>query len=237
MHSRPETLFWDVDTQVDFMLESGALYVPGAEEIIPALARLTKAARRAGIPVVASADDHELTDAEISDAPDFATTYPPHCMRGNPGQEKIPATRLPATVRIGHDPLPADELRQRVADARQALVILKKHFDVFTNPNTEPILDLLQPRRIVLYGVALDVCNRAAVEGLWQRGHRHLTVVTDATRALDRSRGKALLADWQDRGVHLATTDEVLDGLPDLLPVSLESQIPREPPSPREAQL
>jgi len=56
MRTRPEILFWDVDTQVDFMRESGALYVPGAEEIVPTLGRLTDSARRAGVPVIASAD-------------------------------------------------------------------------------------------------------------------------------------------------------------------------------------
>jgi len=225
MRSHPETLFWDVDTQVDFMRESGALYVPGAEEIIPNLGRLTEAARMAGVPVVASADDHEADDAEISSDPDFSTTYPPHCMRGTPGQEKIPRTRLPGTVLIGHQALAPEDLAERVAGARDALVILKKQFDVFTNPNTEPILDLLRPAKIVLYGVALDVCNRAAVEGLWSRGHHDLTVVTDATAALDEERGRELLEEWQDRGVELATTDEILARLPDVPYVPREDNL------------
>jgi uncharacterized protein YabN with tetrapyrrole methylase and pyrophosphatase domain len=41
-------LLWDVDTQVDFMLPEGKLYVPGAEETAPAMARLVAAAREAG---------------------------------------------------------------------------------------------------------------------------------------------------------------------------------------------
>ncbi len=56
------TVLWDVDTQVDFMLPDGKLYVPGAEQTIPAMQRLVDAARAAGIVHVASADDHELTD-------------------------------------------------------------------------------------------------------------------------------------------------------------------------------
>jgi len=42
---------------------------------------------------VASADDHELTDPEISDEPDFEYTYPPHCLRGTPGAERVPETK------------------------------------------------------------------------------------------------------------------------------------------------
>ena len=43
---------WDVDTQVDFMLPHGKLYVPGAEETIPAMERLLRAAREANKRVV-----------------------------------------------------------------------------------------------------------------------------------------------------------------------------------------
>src|SRR5919204_1118398 len=95
----PGRIVWDVDTQVDFMLPDGKLYVPGAEETAPAMARLVAAAREARIVHVASADDHELTDPEISDSPDFANTYPPHCLRGTRGAEKIIETKQ-------RDPLP-----------------------------------------------------------------------------------------------------------------------------------
>ena len=40
-----DVIFWDVDTQVDFMLQGGKLYVPGAEKLIPNLRRLVDAAR------------------------------------------------------------------------------------------------------------------------------------------------------------------------------------------------
>src|SRR5206468_656993 len=85
-------VLWDVDTQVDFMLPDGKLYIPGAEQTIPAMARLVQGAREAGLVHVASADDHELTDDEISDQPDFRTTYPPHCLRGTRGARKIRET-------------------------------------------------------------------------------------------------------------------------------------------------
>ena len=86
-------VLWDVDTQVDFVMPHGKLYVPGAEETLPAMARLVGWARERGIVHVASADDHELTDPEISEQPDFRTTYPPHCLRGTRGAEKVDETR------------------------------------------------------------------------------------------------------------------------------------------------
>jgi len=69
-------VLWDVDTQVDFVHADGKLAVPDAEGVVAAMARLVEAARLAGIPHVASADDHELTDAEISEEPDYSTTSP-----------------------------------------------------------------------------------------------------------------------------------------------------------------
>ncbi len=107
------SILWDVDTQVDFVHADGKLAVPGAEAVVPAMARLVEAARAAGIPHVASADDHELTDDEISEEPDFETTYPPHCLRGTRGARKIEATEQEDPVPIGLAPLPERFLRGR----------------------------------------------------------------------------------------------------------------------------
>ena len=67
--------------------------MPGSEEIIPAVRDLTDFAHANRIPIVASADNHQLSDAEISDSPDWKATFPPHCMRGTPGQLKIAEAR------------------------------------------------------------------------------------------------------------------------------------------------
>ena len=82
-------LLWDVDTQVDFVHAAGKLPVPGAEDAVPAMAKLVRWAEEQGIPHLATADDHELTDPEISDEPDFEATYPPHCLRGTPGAARV----------------------------------------------------------------------------------------------------------------------------------------------------
>src|SRR3989442_9632993 len=87
-------IFWDVDTQYDFMHADGKLYVPEAERIITNLQRLTNYAHGHGIRIVASADDHVMGHSEISDSPDWQSTFPAHCMRGTAGQMKIPETAL-----------------------------------------------------------------------------------------------------------------------------------------------
>jgi nicotinamidase/pyrazinamidase len=199
-------IIWDVDTQVDFMLPNGKLYVPGAEETVPAMKRLVEAARAAGIVHVASADDHELTDDEIAEAPDFQTTYPPHCLRGTRGARKVPETEQDDPI-----PITLEQIPERYLEGREFL-LLKKNFDVFTNPNTERLLERLDPDEIVVFGVATDVCDDAAIRGFLERG-RNVRFVEDAARGLDESRVAACTAAWRERGVEFTTVDEVIAAL------------------------
>lgn len=194
-------ILWDVDTQVDFVHADGKLAVPGAESAVPAMRRLVEAARAAGVPHVASADDHELTDDEISDSPDYASTYPPHCLRGTAGAAKIVETAQEDPVPLGLTPVPARWLRGR------EFLLLKKHFDVFTNPNAEGLLELLDPDEVVVFGVASDVCDDAAIRGLLARGRR-VAFVEDGSRGLDEARTARCSADWRGRGVRFVRAEE-----------------------------
>lgn len=204
----PGTILWDVDTQVDFMEPDGKLYVPGAAEIAPALARLVAAGRAAGLVHVASADDHELTDPEISTSPDFADTYPPHCLRGTRGAEKIAETRQSDPLPLALVPFPPGVLA-RLLHGRREILLLKKSFDVFTNPSTDPLLDTLDPDEVVVFGVATDVCDDAVIRGLRRRGRR-VRFVEDAARGLDDARVAACTAAWRALGVEFSTVDEVV---------------------------
>jgi nicotinamidase/pyrazinamidase len=168
--------------------------------------RLVEAARAAGLPHVASADDHELTDSEISSEPDFRTTYPPHCLRGTRGARRVPETEQEDPVPIGLELLPERWLRGR------EFLLLKKHFDVFTNANAERLLSFLDPDEIILFGVATDVCDDAAIRGFLERGRR-VTFVEDAARGLDEERTAAALAAWREAGVVFTTADEAVRSL------------------------
>jgi nicotinamidase/pyrazinamidase len=200
------TILWDVDTQVDFMLPGGKLYVPGAEEVAPAMRRLVESARAAGVVHVASADDHELTDDEISPEPDFETTYPPHCLRGTHGARKVDETDQVDPVPIGMTHVP-----DRYLEGREFL-LLKKSFDVFTNPNTDRLLTALDPDEIVVFGVATDVCDDAAIRAFLERGRR-VRFVEDAARGLDEGRVASCTAAWRERGVEFTTAARVVESL------------------------
>jgi nicotinamidase/pyrazinamidase len=204
-------VLWDVDTQVDFMLPTGKLYVPGADETAPAMRRLVDAARTAQIIHVASADDHELTDPEISNEPDFRNTYPPHCLRGTRGAQKIPETEQADPLPLSLIPFPPGLVPGLIAGRREIL-LLKKNFNVFTNPNTDPLLEALDPAEIIVFGVATDVCDDAAIRGFLLRGRR-VRFVEDAARGLDEERVQACTAAWRAAGVELTTAEEVVSSL------------------------
>jgi nicotinamidase/pyrazinamidase len=76
-----KTAFVDVDTQNDFMLPAGALYVPGAELLLPSIARLNRHAASNRIPLIATMDAHAENDPEFS-------VWPAHCVAGTFGQKK-----------------------------------------------------------------------------------------------------------------------------------------------------
>jgi nicotinamidase/pyrazinamidase len=207
----PGTILWDVDTQVDFMEPSGKLYVPDAKTVAAAMEQLVDAARAARIVHVASADDHELTDPEISDSPDLRNTYPPHCLRGTRGAEKILETKQRDPLPLSLVPFPPGLVGGMIGGRREIL-LLKKNFNVFTNPHTDPVLEALNPETIVVFGVATDVCNNAAILGFLDRGRR-VRFVEDASRGLDDGRVAAVTAVWRERGVEFTTAEEVIASL------------------------
>jgi nicotinamidase/pyrazinamidase len=197
---------------IPFMRSDGKLYVPRSEEIIPALRALTDFAHANGIPIVASADDHTLTDPEISSTPDWKTTFPPHCVRGTPGQLKIRETELRNPLVIG------PELREPGALSREVLahsgdfLLLKQSLDVFTNANVPTLLRTLEPERIVVYGVATDYCDKYVVEGLLRLlPQSALYLVTDAIRAIYPEDGDRLVAAWSKRGVRMVTAQQIVE--------------------------
>jgi len=205
------TILWDVDTQVDFIEPAGKLYFAGAEEARPAMARLVEAARTAGVVHVASCDQHELSDPEISEEPDYDSTWPPHCLLGTRGAEKIAETKQLDPLPLPLVPVPAAPLR-RLLDGSREILIPKKQYDPFTNPNTETTLDVLDPDEIPLFGVATDICDDAAVRALLRRGRR-IAFVEDASRGVDESRVAACTAAWRDAGVRFTTAEEAAASL------------------------
>jgi nicotinamidase/pyrazinamidase len=206
------TIYWDVDTQHDFMDPDGKLYVKDAELIKPKLEKLTRYAHEHGIPIVASSDDHLLEHEEISAAPDYKETFPPHCMRGTRGAEKIPETALVSPMIIEPVAIPHEALVRQLSSHVGDVLIRKHRFDVFSNPNTRSVLEAWDPTAIVIYGVTLDYCVKYAIDGMIDIGIPTILLVLDATKPIVPEAVEPLLKAWHREGVRLVNTDEMVCG-------------------------
>jgi nicotinamidase/pyrazinamidase len=217
-------IFYDIDTQNDFMNQDGALYVPGAEKIKGNLRKLTRHAVEEGIPIVGSVDRHFGTQAykkregelQINGGP-----FPDHCITGTRGSEKICETSF-AQIYIEHN-LNEKIDRERLArvlseisngrntqNNKIGLFFEKQSYDAFTNPAVEVFLEMAGVSEAVVYGVATDFCVRAAVLGMQKRGVQTY-VVEDAIKGLTFEGERKALEEMAAVGARIVTTEDVLE--------------------------
>ncbi len=206
-----EIIFWDVDTQYDFMMKDGKLYVPNAEEIIPNLKKLYDYARKNEIQIMGSADYHTLQDEEISDNPDYLNTFPPHCLQDTPGWERIEETKPLNPLWIDSKEYPKEDLERMLKEHTGEIIFRKQKFDVFSNPNVDTVLEIINPKEIVVFGVALDVCDAYAIEGFLKRGRYKIYLVEDAAKPIYEDRGRQLIEKWRGEGVEIVKTDDIVE--------------------------
>jgi len=162
-----------------------------------------------GIPIFGSVDNHQPDDPEISDTPDFQETFPSHCIAGTSGQEKVSETKPLDPLWIDTDP--SSDLIDQAQSHNGEVIFRKQRFDVFTNPNVDPILNAIKPERIVLYGVALDVCNAYAIDGFLKRNTAPIQLVLDATQAIFPESGEQMVNDWQQQGVEIVSAEAIIN--------------------------
>jgi len=190
-----KTVFFDVDTQLDFVFPAGALAVPGAENIVDNLAKLTRYAAAHSHQIVSTADAHSEDDPEFK-------IWKPHCVAGTVGQQKCAVTLLTQQR----------TLNQQVQDfiAVAQIIVEKQMLDCFTNPNLRPLLNLLAVDRYVVYGVVSEYCVKCAAMGLLETGAR-VELVSDAIQTLDPAAERTLIEQFTARGGHVTTTAAVLN--------------------------
>jgi len=196
-------VLWEVDVQRDFVLPGGRLYVPGAEKLLPNIRKLTDASRAGKVLLVSSGDFHPPNDPEFK-------TFPPHCIKGEPGSELVPEAITDKVARIENT---ADAKLPEDLSAYQQILLEKQTLDVFQTRHADALVNKLgtQPE-FVVFGVVTEFCVSCAVKGLLQRGRR-VAVVKDAIETLKREDGDASIKEWQQLGARLTTTDQALNGL------------------------
>ena len=203
-----KTIFWNVDTQYDFMRDDeaykGKLAITGAKAIEGNLEKLTAIAKQLGIKVINTADWHTIESEELSTNPDFIKTFPQHCMQDTKGAQFVPATNPENPYLIDWKQEQFD--KEKVLQTRN-IVLYKDKFDIFTGtPHSDKVVELIRPEKAVVYGVATNVCVDCAVEGLLERKVQ-VYVPTDAIKELPNL--PLPYENWQRKGAILTRTDDI----------------------------
>jgi len=185
---------------------NGSLYVEGSEDIKPILKKLTEFAKENQIRVINTMDWHYEDSEELSDNPDFASTFPNHCMVDTIGSEFISETNpddsyiIDWSINMGFDYLPNN----------RNITIRKDKFDVFEgNPNTNRITDLLKKSGIdtvIVYGVTSQICVNFAIMGLVERGFK-VIVIENGIKGLPNIESPKPF--WLDKGVELINFEDL----------------------------
>lgn len=195
-------VFFDIDSQLDFMLPGGALYGRGAEDLIPAIAALNRYAGEHGVPLVSTVDAHP------EDAREFRN-WPPHCVAGTFGQQKPSATLLSPRVTVPWD----SAIDSTALDpAAKQIIVEKNDLDVFSNPNFPALLEELSATDCYVYGIFIDYCVKCALMGLL-RSRKRVLLVTDAAASISKEAGETAIRDFVAAGGLLVTMAEAAPGV------------------------
>lgn len=193
-------VFWEVDTQADFMLPGGKLYVPGAERLLPNIRKLSDAARHGLVFLVSHGCYHAKDDPEFK-------TFPPHCIKGTTGAEYVQEGLTERVLRIPNDPTAAlpHDLSQY-----QQILLEKQTLDIFESRHAGELLERLnRDAEFVVFGVVTEYCVRLAAKGLLERGRR-VSIVRDAIETLKADDGQRTVAELDALGAKFISTDQAL---------------------------
>jgi nicotinamidase/pyrazinamidase len=191
----PSSALVVVDVQNDFC-EGGSLPVTGGAAVAAGVAELVRRRHRAYGPVVFTRDWHTDPGAHFADEPDYATSWPPHCVAGTAGADFHPAL---------------DEVV-----ARYGLVVSKGAHEAaysgFEGATEEgmPLAELLRAAgadRLDVCGLATDHCVRATVLDALAAGFG-VRVLLDRCAGVARDTSAAALAEMAAAGAELVEAAE-----------------------------
>ncbi len=195
-----KVVFWEVDTQADFMLPGGNLYVPGAERLLPNIRKLTDAAREGRVFLVSHGCYHTKDDPEFQ-------SFPPHCIKGTPGSAFVPEALTDKVVTVPNE---VSATLPRDLSQYQQILLEKQTLDIFESRHAAKLLKQFgDDIEFVVFGVVTEYCVRFAAKGLLDRGRR-VSVVQDAIETLKAEDGQRTAAELQALGARFLTTDEAL---------------------------
>ncbi|MES9536028.1 isochorismatase family protein [Actinomadura sp. NPDC000600] len=178
-----------VDVQNDFC-EGGSLAVAGGAAVATAISEYVAAHRSEYAHIVATRDFHLDPGGHFSAEPDFADTWPPHCVIGTPGADFHPNLALA--------PIEAVFSKGRETAAYSG-------FEGFSDDET-PLADWLAARgvdSVDVVGIATDHCVRATAVDAVRAGLR-TTVLLDLTAGVSKATVDRALDELAQEGIVLS---------------------------------
>jgi nicotinamidase/pyrazinamidase len=192
-----DVIFWEVDTQADFMLPDGKLYVPGAENLLPNIIRLVDQARDGRVLLISHGCIHLEGDPEFNQ-------FPAHCLRDTPGSKFVPHALADKVLTV---PNTHDSGLPENIFAHQQILLEKDTLDVFQSLHAKALIERLDPNaEIFMFGVVTEICVRLAARGLLEEGRR-VSIVEDAIATLNPAEGQRALDELRKLGAKIVTTD------------------------------
>ncbi|MDI3421283.1 isochorismatase family protein [Streptomyces luteolus] len=183
-----------VDVQNDFC-EGGSLAVAGGADVAAAVTDLIGQAAGAGYQHVVATRDHHIAPGDhFSDHPDFAQSWPAHCVAGTEG--------------VGFHPNFAPAVASGAVDAvfdKGAYTAAYSGFEG-ADENGTPLARWLRLREVTevdVVGIATDHCVRATALDAAREGFR-TKVLLDLTAGVAEASTERALGELREAGVELA---------------------------------
>jgi len=170
-----------VDVQNDFADPRGSLYVHGGEEIVPVVNALVNATAKAGGQVFYTQDWHPETTPHFVEG---GGTWPRHCVRDTWG-----AALHPDLVVIG----PVIQKGTNGEDGYSGFSMRSLNGVESVPTELNELLVDAGAERLVLVGLALDVCVKATAEDALDHGYA-VTIVENAVAAVEIEPGDGVRA-------------------------------------------
>lgn len=178
-----------VDIQNDFAHPDGSLFVAGGESVVERINEEIAAAREGGALVVYTQDWHP---PETPHFVDHGGTWPVHCVRDTWGSDFHSGLDLVADA-------PLVRKGTGEEDGYSGFTVRHLASDADIRTDLDPLLRAAEVTRLVVVGIATDVCVKATVLDGVELGY-DTTVIADATAAVelqpgDRDRSLAEMSD------------------------------------------
>lgn len=181
-----------VDMQNEFVHPQGKLFVPGAPETVPRLAKVLQAFRQAGLPVVHVRREHRPDGSDVETVRREAfRRLGGFCLPGSWGAEFIPELA----------PFPGES------------VVLKRGWSAFLGTELHGWLQELGVRTLVIGGTQTPNCIRATLYDATSLGYE-VILLSDGTSSASPEVQAVNLRDLATLGVPILSCDELLALLP-----------------------